>query len=47
LLADTYEYLKICTTSKISAFKPTTRDIKTYSEVLDVNKDGQVTLSDL
>lgn len=30
-----------------AAFKPTSRDIKTYTEVLDFNKDGQVTLSDL
>lgn len=30
-----------------SAFKPTTKDIKGYTEVLDANKDGQVTLADL
>jgi hypothetical protein len=30
-----------------AAYKPTSRDIKTYTEVLDVDKDGQVTLGDL
>jgi hypothetical protein len=30
-----------------AAFKPSSRDIKTYTEILDVNKDGQVTLNDL
>jgi len=30
-----------------SAFNPTSRDVKAYSEVLDANRDGQVTLADL
>lgn len=30
-----------------SAFKPTSKDIKGFAEVLDANKDGQVTLADI
>jgi sorbitol-specific phosphotransferase system component IIC len=30
-----------------SAFKATTKDVKGYAEVLDANRDGQVTLADL
>lgn len=40
LLTDTYEYLQDTYNHNHSAFKPTSKDIKVYTQILDANQDG-------
>ena len=47
LLGLTYEYLELSKSMFMIDFKPTTNDVKSYGRVLDVNRDGKVTLEDL
>ena len=47
LMQETYEFLKIRTVLFYAAFKPTSNDVKAFTNVLDINKDGEVTLNDL